>query len=299
MSGTATAAGKLHAHDRNARCVVYSDGQWSEGDQMIFSAMSPASWLSSVVFDGARAFAGVAPDLDLHCQRVVASADILGIQSPLTAGEIEELCWEGIRHFPRTAELYVRPMIFAGSGFVTPEPGSARIVVVVHDSPLPGDGGFSVCVSSFRRPSPETAPTEAKASCLYPNVARCMQEAIQRGFDNAIVRDMNGNVAELATANIFIAKNGVAITPIPNGTFLNGITRQRVITLLRDAGTEVAERRVTVADVLDADEVFSTGNHAKVRAVIRVEDRDYQSGPIARQARDLYFDFAARSPSRW
>ena len=299
MSGTANAAGKLSAHDTDARCFVYSDGQWSEGDQPIFSAMSPASWLSSVVFDGGRAFAGVAPDLDLHCERVVASAEMLGIQPPLTAGEIEDLCWEGIRRFPKSAELYVRPMIFAGSGFVMPEAGSAKVAIVVHDSPLPGDSGFSVCVSSFRRPTPETAPTEAKASCLYPNVARCMQEATKRGFDNAIVRDMNGNVAELATANVFIAKDGVAITPVPNGTFLNGITRQRVIKLLAENGVKVEERRVTVEDVLDADEVFSTGNHAKVRPIIQVEDRDYQSGPIARQSRDLYFDYAAKSPSRW
>ena len=299
MSGAASAAGKLHTHDAGARCVVYSDGQWFEGDQPIFSAMSPASWLSSVVFDGGRAFAGVAPDLDLHCQRVVASAHILGIQSPLTAGEIEDLCWEGIRRFPKTAELYVRPMVFAGAGFVTPEPGSARISIVVHEAPLPGDSGFSACVSSFRRPSPESAPTEAKASCLYPNVARCMQEATERGFDNAIVRDMNGNVAELATANLFIAKDGVAITPAANGTFLNGITRQRVVALFNDAGVPVEERRVTVEDVLEADEVFSTGNHAKVRPITRVEECHYQAGPIGRRARDLYFDYAASTPSRW
>ncbi len=299
MTAAATAAGKLHAHDADARCVVYSDGQWLEGDQPILSAMSPASWLASVVFDGARAFAGVAPDLNLHCQRVVASAELLGMQSPLTAGEIEALCWEGVRRFPKTAELYIRPMVFAGSGFVTPEPSSGRIAIVVHEAPLPGDSGFSACISSFRRPSPETAPTEAKASCLYPNVARCMQEAVKRGFDNAIVRDMNGNVAELATANLFIAKDGVAITPAANGTFLNGITRQRVIGLLTEAGVPVEERRLTVEEVLDADEVFSTGNHAKVRPIVRVEDRDFQSGAIARRARELYFEYAARTPTHW
>lgn len=299
MNQPAAAGNKMYSQEADARCVVFTDGQWFEGDQPLFSAMSPASWLSSVVFDGARAFDGVAPDLRLHCERVIASAEILGMQSPLTAGEIEDLCWEGIRRFPKNAELYIRPMIFAGGGFVTPEPGSSRISIVVHEAPLPDESGFTACISSYRRPSPETAPTEAKASCLYPNVARCIQEATARGFNNAIVRDLNGSVAELATANLFIARDGVAITPALNGTFLNGITRQRVIALLTEAGVPVVERRVTVEDVLDADEVFSTGNHAKVRPLSRVEDTHFQTGPICRKARELYFNYAASSPSRW
>src|SRR3546814_8641917 len=128
------------------------------------------------------------------------------------------------------------------------------------------------------------APTDAKASCLCPNAARALAEAARRGFSNAFVLDALGNVAELATANIWIAKDGAAITPAPNGTFLNGITRQRVIRLLRAAGIEVREARVTWQDVLEADEVFSTGNYGKVVPITQVEPRSLQPGPVDRKS---------------
>ena len=110
-----------------------------------------------------------------------------------------------------------------------------------------------------------------------------------------MVLDASSNVAEFATANLWIAKDGVAITPVPNGTFLNGITRQRVITLLREAGVEVRERAITFDEVMGADEVFSSGNYGKVMPVTRVEERDFQPGPIFNQAKELYFKFAESS----
>src|SRR3546814_2717953 len=98
-----------------------------------------------------------------------------------------------------------------------------------------------------------------------------------------------GNVAELATANLWIAKDGVAVTPAPNGTFLNGITKQRAMQLLTAAGIEVRETRLTWQDVLEADEVFSTGNYGKVLPVTQVEDRNLQPGPIYATAREAYW----------
>jgi branched-chain amino acid aminotransferase len=136
------------------------------------------------------------------------------------------------------------------------------------------------------------APTNAKASCLYPNSGRALIEAAEKGFDNAVVLDPNDNVAELATANIWIAKNGAAHTPVANGTFLCGITRNRIAKLLHDAGTPVYERSITWDEVKDADEVFTTGNYIKVLPITRVEARDLQPGPLYRQARELYWDWA-------
>jgi branched-chain amino acid aminotransferase len=138
----------------------------------------------------------------------------------------------------------------------------------------------------------ESMPTNAKAGCLYPNNGRAIMEAKARGFDNALVRDLLGNIAETGTSNIFMAKDGVVMTPAPNGTFLNGITRQRVITLLRAAGVEVREQALSIGDFLDADEIFSTGNYSKVVPVNRIEDRDLQPGPIHDKARRLYWDWA-------
>jgi branched-chain amino acid aminotransferase len=133
---------------------------------------------------------------------------------------------------------------------------------------------------------------DAKASCLYPNNARALIEAARRGFDNCLLRDMLGNVAELANANVFMAKDGVVFTPAPNGTFLNGITRRRVIGLLREADVTVVEATLTWDDFFGADEIFSAGNFSKVIPVIRIEQRELQPGPVFRKARELYWAFA-------
>ncbi len=107
-----------------------------------------------------------------------------------------------------------------------------------------------------------------------------------------MVLDLNGNVAEFAAANLFTVRNGVVHTPVPNRTFLNGITRQRVIGLLRNARIEVVERTMTYADVTEADEIFSTGNYSKVMPCTRIETRDLQPGPVTTKARDMYFEWA-------
>ena len=125
---------------------------------------------------------------------------------------------------------------------------------------------------------------------------RALVEAARRGFDNAITFDAAANVAELATANLWIARDGVAMTPVSNGTFLNGITRQRMLQLLREAGLEAIETTLTRQDILDADEVFSTGNYGKVLPITRVEERHYQTGRVYRKARALYFEFAKTQP---
>ena len=267
-------------------------GEWLPGNPMIMGPMTHAPWLGSCVFDGARAFEGVAPDLDQHCQRIVRSGQSFGLRVIKTAGEIEELIRDGIAKFPKDAELYLRPMFWAADGFVDVDPDSTQFSVTVHLSPMPRPTGFSITCSPFRRPSYEYAPTDAKAACHYPNSARAMREARARGFDNAVLLDPSSNVAELATANIWLVRNGEAHTPVPNGTFLNGVTRQRVIKLLRAAGVTVVERSIRWQEFVDADEVFSTGNYGKVVPVTRVEQRHLQPGPIMQKARDLYWDYA-------
>ena len=145
---------------------------------------------------------------------------------------------------------------------------------------------------TIRRPTPESAPTMAKASCLYPNSSRGVAEILERGFNNGVVLDSAGNVAETCSSNIFLAKNGIVSTPIPNGTFLAGITRYRTVKLLRNAGITVEERTVTLAELDDVDELFTTGNAGKVQPVNRYEGRDLQPGPLARQAHELYMAYA-------
>jgi branched-chain amino acid aminotransferase len=272
---------------------TYFENAWHKGNPSIMGAMDHAPWLGSCVFDGSRAFEGVAPDLDLHCQRLIRSAKSFDLKILKNAEEIEAIIREGIAKFPKNAELYLRPMYWATEGFVDVNPDSTKFSVSIYDSPLPKpSSSFSITLSPFRRPSNEYAPTEAKAACHYPNSARAIRDAKARGFDNCVMLDPLGHVAELTTANIWCAKNGEAYTPVPNGCFLNGITRQRIVSLLRGAGIKVHECTLDWKDLLDADEVFSTGNYSKVMSVTTIEQRTLQPGPIAAKARELYWAYA-------
>ena len=274
---------------------TFLDGDWHEGNPPIIGPRSHAFWLGSTVFDGARWFEGVAPDLDLHCQRVNHSAGRLGLSATVAAEEIMALTLDGLKKFDGKTAVYVRPMYWAEHGGymgVPADPDSTRVCLGLSEAPMLAPAGFSVTVSPFRWPTIETMPTDAKAGCLYPNNGRAIREAKARGYDNALVLDMLGNVAETGSSNIFMAKDGEVFTPAANGTFLAGITRSRTMKLLAEAGTRVTEKALSVRDFLDADEIFSTGNHSKVVPVVRIEDRDLQPGPVAKKARQLYWDWA-------
>ena len=156
----------------------------------------------------------------------------------------------------------------------------------------PAGASSTLATTRFRRPVLENAVTNAKAGCLYPNNARMLAEARAKGFGNALVADAMGNVAETATANVFMVKDGVVFTPIANGTFLAGITRARHISNFRADGVEVHEAILTFDDFRDADEVFLSGNLMKVTPVTAFEDTAYQVGPMTRRARELYWDWA-------
>ncbi|MEW9806850.1 branched-chain amino acid aminotransferase [Mesorhizobium marinum] len=279
---------------------TYVDGDWYEGNVPLLGPRSHAMWLASSVFDGARWFEGVAPDLDLHAARVNASAIALGLKPTMTVEEIVGLTWEGLKKFDGQTAVYIRPMYWAEHGgymAVPADPSSTRFCLCLYEAPMIPPSGFSVTVSPFRRPTIETMPTNAKAGCLYPNNGRAILEAKSRGFDNALVLDMLGNVAETGLSNVFLVKDGHVMTPAPNGTFLSGITRARTIALLAGYGFQTSERTLSVRDFLDADEIFSTGNHSKVVPVIRIEDRDLQPGPVAKKARELYWEWAHSTPA--
>ena len=274
---------------------TFINGDWHEGNILIWGVRTHAIWLGSSVFDGARVFEGVAPDLDLHCARVNASAKTMYLKPTVPAEEIAGLVRDGMKKFSQDTMLYVRPMYWAeraGLQALPPDPDSTRFALTLYDSPMRKPDGFSITLSPFRRPTWETAPVDAKAGCLYPNNARALLEAKSRGFDNCIVCDVAGNVAELANSNVFMAKDGVLFTPIANGTFLAGITRMRVIGLLRDAGVTVIEKVLRYGDFENADEIFATGNASKVLPVTRIGERALQPGPLYRKAREAYWAYA-------
>ena len=279
----------------NRKIWTWFDGEWQEGNVPILGSADHGTWLGTMVFDGARAFSNVTPDLDLHCERVNHSTLAMGMNQVIETGKILELAQEGVGKFDPGAELYIRPMCWsteAGSMTVDPVPSSTRFALCLEEAAMPPFVGSTLTTTSFTRPTLQTAVVNAKAACLYPNNARMLKEAQDKGFSNAISCDGLGNVAETATSNIWMVKNGEYFTPIPNGTFLAGITRARVLKLLRDAGETVHETTLTLDDFRNADEIFMSGNYSKISPAVKFDDRDYDIGPKTTQVREMYMEWA-------
>jgi len=275
---------------------TFFEGKWHEGNIPVIRAADHGSWLGSTVFDGARYFDGMAPDLDLHSARVNRSAEAMLLTPTMAAQEIEGIARDGFKLYDKTAALYVRPMYWGieddGYG-LGPHADYTGFALCLEEIPMSApDNTTTLTTTSFRRPVLADNVTNAKAGCLYPNNYRMIAEARRKGFQNALVADANGNVAESATANVFIVKDGVAFTPIANGTFLAGLTRARHIKNLRADGVEVVEKVITFDEVRAADEVFLTGNFNKVSRVSQFDDVIYKSHAMATRARAHYWDWA-------
>jgi branched-chain amino acid aminotransferase len=275
---------------------TYFNGTWHTGNVPIINAADHGAWLGSNVFDGARYFNGVAPDLLAHCQRVNNSAEALMLKPSVEANDMVEIIWEGLKQYEADAAVYIRPMYWAIDGDLTaivPNQESVGFAICLEQIPLaPESKTVSLTKTKFRRPVLEDAVVNAKAGCLYPNNARMLVEARSKGFSNALVTDAMGNVAETATANIFMVKDGEVFTPIPNGTFLSGITRARHISNMNAAGIKVHEIVLTYAEFESADEIFMSGNMNKVTAVTAFEDFQFKIGSVTKKVRDLYWDWA-------
>ena len=276
---------------------TYFQGAWHDGNIAVMNAADHGAWVGSTVFDGARYAHGVAPDLMAHCERVNRSARALMLEPTHSAQEIFDLTWQGISLYAPDTPLYIRPMYWgvdAERSAVVPKSDSVGFCICLEEIPLAApDATVRLTTTQFRRPVLADNVTNAKAGCLYPNNARMLVEARSKGYDNALVADAMGNVAETATANIFMVKDGEVFTPIPNGTFLAGITRARHMTNMRADGMTVHETVLGFDDFQDADEVFMSGNMNKVTPVTAFDNTSYQVGPVTRRVREMYWDWAA------
>jgi branched-chain amino acid aminotransferase len=276
---------------------TYFNGTWHDGNVMIMRAADHAAWLGSSVFDGARFFDGRTPDLDKHCDRTNASARALMMEPTVSTKDMVEIIREGLKGFAPGTAVYIRPMYWATDGDATlipPAPESTQFAVCLEEIPMaPPEASVTLTRTRFRRPVLDCAVVNAKAGCLYPNNARMLREARAKGFRNALALDAMGNVAETATANIFMVRDGEVLTPIPNGTFLAGITRARHIENMRADGMTVHETVLSTADFEAADEVFMTGNMSKITPVTAFDGVSYEAGPVTARIRQLYWDWAA------
>ncbi len=275
---------------------TYAEGVWHDGDVPVMRAADHGAWLGSTVFDGARFFDGVCPDLVAHCERVNRSAEALMLTPTVSTADMVEIVREGLASFGPGSAVYIRPMYWGIDGdptAIVPSAEATGFAVCLEEVGMaPPEKSARLTRTRFRRPVLEDAVVNAKAGCLYPNNARMLVEARRRGFDNALVADAMGNVAETATANIFMVRDGEIFTPIANGTFLAGITRARHMVNLAGDGSPVRETVLSFADFESADEVFMTGNMSKITPVTEFDGTHYQIGPVTRRAREMYWDWA-------
>jgi len=275
---------------------TYFEKNWHKGNIPIMNAADHGSWLGSTVFDGARYFDGVAPDLLAHCERLNQSAKAMGLVPTYSEKEIYDLILEGLANYTKQSAVYIRPMYWGiGNGYsaIVPDAANIGFCICLEEIPMASDTNTTTLTrTSFHRPILTDNLCNAKAGCLYPNNARMLQESSIKGFNNALVADAVGNVAETATSNVFLVKDGEIFTPIPNGTFLAGITRSRHIQNLKSDGYQVNECVLKFEDFSRADEVFLTGNMTKITPVSLFDDIKYEIGPVTKRARSLYFDWA-------
>ncbi len=280
---------------------TYYDGAWHDGDRMVINAADHGAWLGTTVFDGARLFDGLSPDLEKHCARVNRSAEALMITPTVSTEDMVAMVREGLASYARNQPVYIRPMYWALAGDelgIVPRAGATGFAISLEEIPMaPPEAATTLTRTRFRRPVLEDNVVNAKAGCLYPNNARMLAEARSKGFGNALVADAVGNVAETASANVFMVKDGEVFTPVPNGTFLAGITRERHLINMRADGVKVHEAVLSFDDFHAADEVFLSGNMMKVTPIAAFDDTRYETGananPVTRRVREMYWDWAA------
>ena len=274
--------------------LSFVNGSWVQGNEKIIGPLSHGSWMGSPVFDGARYFNGVAPDLKDHCKRVIKSAKAMLMDPKISYDEIFDLSIEGIKKLGKDKDIYIRPLIWAedSMGLLRCDPSSTNFCLSIIHMPMPTSYNFTACISKFTRPTPLSAPTDAKAACLYPNGARAMNEAFSKGFDNAVVMDPYGNVAEFASSNIFIVKNKTVITPKDNGTYLAGITRNTTLKLCKALNINVLENDLSTNDLYNADEIFSTGNYGKLMYVNKLDNIKFKEGCVFKKIKQAYLDYS-------
>jgi branched-chain amino acid aminotransferase len=247
----------------------------------------------SCVFEGIRAYGGKPFRLHDHNKRLIRSAEILDMAVPFDASTIDAACMEMLEA-NKLKDAYLRPLAWRGSEVMGIAGGSAPAHVAVsvwywgkYFSPELLEKGVSLKQSKWRKPAPDTAPTESKAAGLYMIGTLAKHEAEKAGYNDALMLDFRGLVAESSGANLFMVKDGRIKTPIAD-CFLNGLTRQTVMDLARKAGYSLEETRISLDELLAADEVFLTGTAAELTAVGKINDTVYTVGPVTRRLRDDY-----------
>ncbi|MFH5923949.1 branched-chain amino acid aminotransferase [Roseomonas xinghualingensis] len=280
--------------------LIWFDGQFVPWRDAKLHVLTHGLHYASGVFEGERAYSGHIFKLREHTERLFQSARILGFEIPYTMEEIDAACIETMRRNNLT-EAYIRPIAYRGSEMLAVSAQQTRIHVAIAAWAWPnlfGEDrmkGITLGMAKWRRPSPETAPTASKASGLYMIGTMSKRDAEAEGFNDALMLDWKGDVAEATGANAFFVFDGELHTPKPVG-FLDGITRRTVMNLARQNQIKVVERTIALEEIARASEVFLAGTAAEVTPVRRIADHHYAPGRITEMLVGEYARLVRMSP---
>ena len=248
---------------------------------------------ASSVFEGERVYNGKIFKLTEHTERLKKSAETLGFEIPYSVDEINNFTKEVIKQ-QGIKDGYVRPVSWLGSEHmkIYKKGNSVHLAIAAWEWPAyfseeSYKTGINICWSDWKRPAPDTAPTSAKAAGLYMICTITKRKAEESGYDDAMMLDYRGYIAEATGANFFMVLNNEIHTPIAD-CFLDGITRRTVIGLAKELGYKVIERRIKPLDLHDATEAFLTGTAAEITPIGTIGEYKFIPGEVTEKIKNAY-----------
>jgi branched-chain amino acid aminotransferase len=273
--------------------LIWFDGHLIPWREAKVHVLTHGLHYASGVFEGERVYDGSVFKLTEHSERLVHSAEVLGFTIPYTVEEIDKATREVVSA-AGISDGYVRPVAWRGSEMMGVSAQHNRIHLAIatwawpsYFTPEARMKGLRLKLSPWRRPAPDTAPTNSKAAGLYMICTLSKHQAESEGYEDALMLDWRGNVAEATGANIFFTKDGVLHTPTPD-CFLDGITRRTVMDLARARGYQIVERHIHPEELAGFDECFLTGTAVEVTPVRAIDSYTFEPGAVCRQMIEDY-----------
>jgi branched-chain amino acid aminotransferase len=281
---------------------IWMDGKMLPWRDARLHVLSHGLHYGGSVFEGERVYGGQTFKLREHSERLIRSGALLDFAIPMTVEQVEEASRE-VLEANKIADGYLRPVAWRGSEMMAVSSQNCTIHVAFtcwqwpkYFFPKGGDNtGIALKTSEWRRPDPRTAPVQSKASGIYMIGTMAKHIAERAGFDDALMLDYKGRVAESTGSNIFFIRDGVLRTPVPE-SFLNGITRQTVIQMAAEMGMIVEETTIMPEDLASMEEVFVTGTAAEIAPVGKIDDKEYAIGPVTKKLQEAYADLVRQKP---
>ncbi len=282
--------------------VIWFDGELIPWRDAKVHVLTHGLHYASCVFEGQRVYNGRTFKLTEHTERLFHSARVLGFELPYTVEEIDQACRDVIEA-QGLVDGYLRPVAWRGSEMmgVSAQENAIHVAIAswewpAYFSPEARLKGIRMKISPWRRPAPDTAPTNSKAAGLYMICTLSKHMAEAEGYADALMYDYRGRIAEATGANIFFVKDGVLHTPTPD-CFLDGITRRTVMALARARGYEIVERAIMPEELGDFSECFISGTAVEVTPVSEIGDYTYVAGDITRNLMQDYDAIVREDPA--